>query len=135
MSDPAQLLRDWIATYHTPTTSVAHLLCDRHDPTTTATTEIGPTLQPTTLTYGELHQRSTDLAAGLATLGITPGDHIATLMPKGIDLTITALAAWRLGAVLVPLLSSLAPHAITQRLTDAGARLVICQDEYRTKLD
>lgn len=135
MSDPAQLLRDWIATYHTPTTSVAHLLCERHNPHTTATTEIGPTLEATTLTFGELAQRSTTLAAGLATLDINPGDRVATLMPKGIDLTITALAVWRLGAVLVPLLSSLAPHAITQRLTDSGAHLVICQDEYRTKLD
>ena len=135
MSDPAHLLRDWIATYHTPTTSVAHLLCDRHDPHTTATTEIGPTLEPTTLTFEQLTQRSTTLAAGLATLGITPGDRIATLIPKGIDLTITALATWRLGATLVPLLTSLAPHAITQRLTDSGAHLVICQDDYRNKLD
>ncbi|WP_431887703.1 AMP-binding protein [Nocardiopsis alba] len=135
MSDPAQLLRDWIATYHTPTTSVAHLLCDRHDPHTTATTQIGPTLEPTTLTYGQLQQKSTTLAAGLHHLGIRPGDRIATLIPKGIDLTITALATWRLGATLVPLLTSLAPSAIHQRLTDSGTTLVIAQDDYRTKLD
>ncbi|MBQ1079772.1 AMP-binding protein [Nocardiopsis sp. B62] len=135
MSDPAQLLRDWIATYDTPTTSVAHLLCDRHDPDTIATTEIGPTLEPTTLTYGQLRERSQTLATGLAHRGIQPGDRIATLLPKGIDLTVTALATWRLGAVLVPLLSSFAPSAITQRLTDSNTRLVICADEYRTKLD
>lgn len=135
MSDPAQLLRDWIATYNTPTTSVAHLLCDRHDPSTVATTEIGPTLEPTTLTFGQLRERSQTLASGLATQGITQGDRIATLIPKGVDLTVTALATWRLGAVLVPLLSSFAPSAITQRLTDSGAKMVICEDEYRTKLD
>ena len=101
MSDPAQLLRDWIATYDTPTTSVAHFLCDRHDPDTIATTEIGPTLEPTTLTYGQLRERSQTLATGLAHRGIQPGDRIATLLPKGIDLTVTALATWRLGAVLV----------------------------------
>ena len=93
MSDPAQLIRDWITSYDTPTTSVAHLLCDRHHPDTTATTEIGPTLAATTLTFGELAERSHTLAAGLHDLGITPGDRIATLIPKGIDLTVTALAA------------------------------------------
>ncbi|RKS08885.1 acetyl-CoA synthetase [Nocardiopsis sp. Huas11] len=135
MSDPAQLTRDWITTYDTPATSVAHLLCDRHHPDTVATTQIGPTLAATTLTFGELAERSHALAAGLRDLGIGPGDRIATLIPKGIDLTITALATWRLGAVLVPLLSSFAPSAIAERLTNSQTRLVIADDEYRTKLD
>ncbi|MFC9086736.1 AMP-binding protein [Nocardiopsis dassonvillei] len=132
--DPEHHVRDWLATYDTPTTSVAHLLCDRHDPHATATTEIGPTLEATTLSFGELAQRSRDLATGLADLGITSGDRVATLIPKGVDLTVTALAVWRLGAVLVPLLSSFAPSAINERLTDSGARLVVCDAEYRAKL-
>ncbi|MCP3012557.1 AMP-binding protein [Nocardiopsis dassonvillei] len=132
--DPEHHVRDWLATYDTPTTSVAHLLCDRHDPHATATTEIGPTLEATTLTFGELGRRSRDLATGLADLGITRGDRVATLIPKGVDLTVTALAVWRLGAVLVPLLSSFAPSAINERLTDSGARLVVCDAEYRAKL-
>lgn len=132
--DPEHHVRDWLATYDTPTTSVAHLLCDRHDPHATATTEIGPTLEATTLTFGELAQRSRDLATGLADLGVTRGDRVATLIPKGVDLTVTALAVWRLGAVLVPLLSSFAPSAINERLTDSGARLVVCDAEYRAKL-
>ncbi|QUX26628.1 AMP-binding protein [Nocardiopsis akebiae] len=132
--DPEHHVRDWLATYDTPTTSVAHLLCDRHDPHATATTEIGPTLEATTLTFGELTQRSRDLATGLADLGVTRGDRVATLIPKGVDLTVTALAVWRLGAVLVPLLSSFAPSAINERLTDSGARLVVCDAEYRAKL-
>ena len=133
--DPAHHIHNWIATYDTPTTSVAHLLCDRHSPHTTATTEIGPTLTATTLTFGELTERSRALAGGLAQLGITTGDRVATLIPKGIDLTITALATWRLGAVLVPLLSSLAPSAIAQRLKNSHTRLVVCDAEYRNKLD
>ncbi|NYH55100.1 MULTISPECIES: AMP-binding protein [Nocardiopsis] len=133
--DPAHHIRDWLATYDTPTTSVAHLLCDRHTPHTTATTEIGPTLAATTLTFGELTERSRALAAALADLGITTGDRVATLIPKGTDLTVTALAVWRLGAALVPLLSSLAPSAITERLTDSHARLIVCDAEYRNKLD
>lgn len=135
MPDPAQRVADWLATYDTPTTSVAHLLCDRHDPHTTAVTEIGPTLTPTTLTFGDLQQRSRALATGLADLGIGHGDRIATLLPKGIDLAVTALAVWRLGGVLVPLLSSFAPSAIHERLTGSHARLVVCENEQRGKLD
>lgn len=135
MSDPELRVRDWLATYDSPTTSVAHLLCDRHEPHAVATTEIGPTLTASTLTYGELTERSRALATGLADLGIGTGDRVATLMPKGIDLTVTALAVWRLGAVLVPLLSSFAPSAIAERLTGSGASLVVCETEHRTKLD
>lgn len=135
MPDPALRVRDWLATYDTPTTSVAHLLCDRHDPHTTAITEIGPDLTPTDLTFGELNQRSTRLAAGLNDLGIGPGDRVATLLPKGIDLATTALALWRLGAVLVPLFTSFAPSAIAQRLTHSDTKLLVCADEQRPKLD
>ena len=135
MSDPELRVRDWLATYDSPTTSVAHLLCDRHDPHTVAITEIGPTLTASTLTYGELAERSRALATGLADLGIGPEDRVATLMSKGIDLTVTALAVWRLGAVLVPLLTSFAPSAIAERLTGSGATLVVCESEHRTKLD
>ncbi|WP_017607758.1 AMP-binding protein [Nocardiopsis xinjiangensis] len=135
MPDPAQRVADWLATYDTPTTSVAHLLCDRHEPHTTAITEVGPTLAPTTLTFGELTERSRALATGLADLGIGHGDRVATLLPKGIDLTVTALAVWRLGGVLVPLLSSFAPSAVNDRLLGSNARLVVCLDEHRGKLD
>src|SRR5699024_11780262 len=41
----------------------------------------------------------------------------------------------RLGAVLVPLLTSFAPSAIAERLTGSGATLVVCEAEHRTKLD
>ncbi|WP_028647657.1 AMP-binding protein [Nocardiopsis sp. CNT312] len=135
MPDPAHRIQDWLATYDTPATAVAHLLCDRHAPDAVAVTEIGPTLEATVLTFGELAERSRALAAGFADLGLAAGDRIATLIPKGIDLTVTAVAAWRLGAVLVPLLPSFAPSAIAQRLTQSQARLVVCDAPYRGKLD
>ena len=135
MPDPAQQIRDWLATYDTPTASVAHLLCDRHPHDTIAITEISPDLTSHDLTYGQLAQRSAALAAGLAHLDISPGDHVATLMGKGIQLAITTLALWRLGAVHVPLLTAFAPSAIAHRLTRCATTLVICDDDQRPKLD
>ncbi|MGQ4267212.1 AMP-binding protein [Nocardiopsis changdeensis] len=135
MPHPAHRVREWLTAYDSPTTSVPHVLCDRHHPDRTAITQIGPDLTPTTLTYGQLRERSQALANGLAAHGIRPGDRIATLIPKGIDLAVTALATWRLGAVLVPLFTSFAPSAIRERLTSSHTRLVIVDDHHRTKLD
>lgn len=135
MPDPAQRIRDWLATYDTPTASVAELLCDRHPRDTVARTEIGPDLAPRDLTFGDLADRSTALAAGMATLGIGPGDHIPTMLARGSDLAVCALATWRLGAVHVPLLTAFAPSAIAHRLTGPATRLFVCDDDQRAKLD
>ncbi|RNL81815.1 AMP-binding protein [Halostreptopolyspora alba] len=135
MSDPARQVRDWLSTYEDPTTSVAFLLCDRHPADAVAVTEVGPDLHPREVTFGELGQRSAALAAGMAEAGVAAGDHVATLMGKGIDLTVTALAIWRLGAVHVPLFTAFAPSAIAFRLRHSGARLVVCDADQRAKLD
>lgn len=135
MPAPAQQIHDWLATYDTPDTCVAHLLCDRHPADTVAITEIDPDLGSRDLTYGELARRSTDLANGMARLGVTRGDHVATLMGRGADLAITSLAVWRLGAVHVPLFTALAPSAVALRLTDPTVAVVICDDDQRFKLD
>ncbi len=96
MADPEQQVREWLTAYTAPTMSVAHLLCDRHDPTRTAVTEVQPDLSSTTLTFGDLSRRAAHLSAVLASHGVTPGDRVATLLPLGIDLTISAVAVWRL---------------------------------------
>ncbi|MFC3996903.1 AMP-binding protein [Nocardiopsis sediminis] len=135
MPEPAQQIRDWLATYGSPTASVARLLCDRHPADAVAVTEIGPDLLPRDLTYGELAERSTRVAAGMAGLGIGAGDHVATLLGKGIDLAVTAMAIWRLGAVHVPLFTAFAPSAIAHRLLHPAARLIVCDDDQRPKLE
>ncbi|MUL40686.1 AMP-binding protein [Streptomonospora sp. PA3] len=134
MPEPAQQVRDWLATYDSSTASVAELLCDRHPRQAVALTEIGPDLAARDTTYGELADRSAALAAGMAALGVGPGDHVATLVGGGTDLAATALAAWRIGAVHIPLLTAFAPSAIAHRLTPA-TRLVVCDDDQRAKLD
>ncbi|MDA0563486.1 AMP-binding protein [Streptomonospora sp. S1-112] len=135
MPDPAQHVRDWLAAYDSPTAAVAHLLCERHPRDRVALTEIGPDLDSRDLTYGELADRSAALAAGMAAAGIGRGDHVATLLDKGTDLAVTALAVWRLGAVHVPLLTAFAPTAIAHRLAHPAAKLVVCDDDQRAKLE
>src|SRR5690606_21714911 len=134
MPDPEQQVRDWLAAYTAPTAGVAYLLCDRHDPTRTAVTVVLPDLSAATLTFGDLSRRAADLAAALAEHGVGVGDRVATLLPLGIDLTVSAVAAWRLGAVLVPLPPVLAASAVDQRLRQVAASAVVAPAEQSGKL-
>src|SRR5690606_41658838 len=123
MPTPARQVTDWLATYDTPDSSVAHLLCDRRPRTAPALTEIAPDLTPTHLSYGDLADRSTRLAPGLAQAGTTAADRVATLLRRGADLPATARAIWRLGAVHVPLLRALPPPARRPPPTASRPRL------------
>ena len=53
------------------------------------------------LTWRELHDKVHNLAAGLADLGVGPGDRVALLVPPGLDLSAVLYACWRMGAVVV----------------------------------
>jgi acetyl-CoA synthetase len=113
---------------------VAEQLCDAHPPDSIAFTFVGPDLTATTLTYGELRERSERVAAALRELGVGQGDRVATLMGKSADLAVVLLAIWRLGAVHVPLFTAFAPPAIAIRLIGSRAKVVVCDPSQRTKL-
>ncbi len=51
--------------------------------------------------FAELHRRVMGSAAGLAQLGVRPGDRIAVLIPPGTDLLTAVFGCWRAGAVTV----------------------------------
>ncbi|MGE4372093.1 MAG: acyl-CoA synthetase [Xanthobacter sp.] len=80
-----------------------------------------------------------DLSAQAANLfhekGVRPGDVIAGLLPRTLDLMVTILGAWRLGAVYQPLFTAFGPKAIEHRLKTSGARLVVTNTANRAKLD
>lgn len=118
-----------------PGACVARLLCDRHRQDAVALTVVDADLHPRTVTYGRLRERSARLATGLAGLGVGRGDRVAAVMGKGEDLVVTALAVWRLGAVYVPLFTAFAPAAIEMRIAGSGAKVVVCDQAQRPKLE
>ena len=80
---------DWMAAdrrvaelvaYGSPDASPGALLCDRHRAETVAFTVVEPDLSYRDLTFGELSELSARFAAGLADLGVGPGDAVATLI-------------------------------------------------------
>jgi bile acid-coenzyme A ligase len=59
--------------------------------------------QPTTLTYRSLDRRADHCARVLAANGVRPSGLVVIALPNGIDHVVATIAAWRLGATVVPL--------------------------------
>ena len=89
----------------------------------------------TEYTFEDLQGLSARAANVFAAQGIRPGDVIAGLLPRRVELVATVLGAWRLGAVYQPLFTAFGPKAIEHRLTTSGARLVVTNSAQRPKLD
>lgn len=79
-----------------------------------------------TLSYRELDQLATRLAAGLAAeIGVGPGDRVAIQMPNSWEYVVTTFALARLGAIAVPLSVMLTVEEVRNAVDDAGARIVL----------
>jgi acyl-coenzyme A synthetase/AMP-(fatty) acid ligase len=134
MGDVPQRVQALLEECTRPDARAAWLLCDRHDADAVAITLIEEDLSASDISYGELRELSERAAAGLAELGIEPGDRVASLMGKSRELLATMLGAWRLGAVYVPLFTAFGPKAVEMPLTDTEAKVVVDADQ-RPKLD
>lgn len=80
------------------------------------------------ITWRELDVRSTEVAASFIERGIAKGDRIAIMMlnrPEWIEVTI---AAWKLGAVVVPLNVRFTPAEVAYVVSDAGAQVLITDE-------
>ncbi|WP_144107437.1 AMP-binding protein [Paraburkholderia sp. BCC1886] len=122
------------AQYGDPTTSLAWLLCDRHDPASVAYEIVNAEFETERVTYGDLKRDSEAFAAGLAALGIGAGDRVATLAGKSREFLVALMGIWRLGAVHVPLFTAFATPAIALRLLGSEAKAVVCDVSQLPKL-
>lgn len=86
-------------------------------------------------TYGRLAAASNRLANALRAAGVGSGDRVAILLPQCPEVAITHFAAWKLGAVTLPLFTLFGPDALRYRLQDSGAKAVITDPENLSKLD
>jgi acetyl-CoA synthetase len=127
-------VRDLLDHYDRPEACAAELLCDRHPAGQVAFTVIESDLRAYELTYGELRERSARFAAALAELGVEPGDRVATLMAKSVELVVALLGIWRRGAVHVPLFTAFAPPAVEFRLAASRTKVVVADVDQAPKL-
>jgi len=68
---------------------------------TTAVAEMTPDGPPRTLSWRELDDDVSAVAAGLTALGFGTGSRVSLLVPPGVDLTVLIYACLRIGAVIV----------------------------------
>jgi acyl-coenzyme A synthetase/AMP-(fatty) acid ligase len=80
---------------------------------------------PRTISFGDLHTRIENIAAGMAASGIEAGDRIALLVQPGVDLTAILYGLWRRGAIAVVVDAGLGLRGIRTALRSAGPRYVV----------
>ncbi len=88
-----------------------------------AVIEMGPGGR--SISFGDLHNRIENIAAGMAAFGINPGDRIALLVQPGVDLTAVLYGLWRRGAIAVVVDAGLGLRGIRTALRSAGPKYVI----------
>jgi long-chain acyl-CoA synthetase len=77
------------------------------------------------LSWREVAEQSTQIAAGFRNLGLQPGDRVAVLLGNRIEFALTMFAAAHAGLVTVLLSPRQQKPEIAYVLTDCGARILI----------
>lgn len=83
------------------------------------------------LSYADLDATTRAIAAGFLEAGVTKGTRVGLIMPNGVRWVQTALALTRIGAVLVPLSTLLAPRELVAQLGVASVQYLVAVDEFR----
>ncbi|BFO18025.1 hypothetical protein SHKM778_44130 [Streptomyces sp. KM77-8] len=81
----------------------------------------------TTLSWAEVHERTSALAAGFRALGAERGDHVLLMMSNRPEHWLSDLALVRLGAVPVSVYGTAAPEQITHIARNCRARLAVVE--------
>lgn len=117
--------------------NIAVDVCDRWaraEPERPAIIEVSKDWQVAPVSYGWFREHSNRLADALQARGVTRGDRIAILLPQGRAVLTAHLAAYKLGAIAVPLAALFGVDALAYRLADSGAKVVVTNEAGLAKL-
>jgi acyl-CoA synthetase (AMP-forming)/AMP-acid ligase II len=81
------------------------------------------------LSWAELEEASARLAAGYLSLGLAPGDRVASLMPNRVDLVVHYLACFKADLIATPLNYRYTAREIDHALEVSGARVLLAHVE------
>src|ERR1700761_9843529 len=81
------------------------------------------------LTWQELEDASSRLAAGYLGLGLAAGDRVASLMPNRVDLVVHYLACFKAELIATPLNYRYTATEIDHALAVSGARAILAHVE------
>src|ERR1700692_2022908 len=83
----------------------------------------------TILSFAALSRRSNEVANFLRAQGLKRGDHLLLLLGNVVPLWATALAAMKLGVVVIPATTLLTPDELRARLDRGRARAVVATQD------
>jgi acetyl-CoA synthetase len=114
-----------------PAFNIAVDICDRHaaDSSRVAMIYEDDAGRVTEHTFAEFRARSNQLARALRRLGVERGDRVALVLSQRPETGIGHLAAYKLGAIVLPLATLFGHDALEYRLSNAGARVVVTDAE------
>ena len=81
------------------------------------------------VTYRELHHDVSQFANVLKKQGIRKGDVVAIYMPMVVEAAVAMLACARIGAIHTVIFAGFSPEAVSGRVIDCEAKLIITSDE------
>ena len=81
------------------------------------------------LSWSELEEASSGVAAGYLGLGLEPGDRVASLMPNRVDLVVHYLACFKAGLIATPLNYRYTAAEIDHAVGVSGARVLLAHVE------
>ena len=93
----------------------------------------GENAEKRVLTYLQLHREVCRAANALKNLGIKPGDRVAIYMPMIPEAVIAILACARIGAPHNVVFAGFSASALSERIQDAQAKLVVTADGFFRK--
>src|ERR671929_288002 len=117
--------------------NIAESVCDcwaRSEPDRVAIIDERPDGTVERWTYARTQALANRLANALRAHGVRPGDRMALLLPQTPETAAAHIAAYKLGAVAVPLSILFGPDAIAYRLSDSGARILVSMRQVLARL-
>ncbi len=88
-----------------------------------------------TVSYGEIDQYSNSLAAALSDLGLQKGDRIIVDLQNIPQFPIAVYAAWKLGAIVVPVNPMYKERELEYFCKDSAAKVLLVQRDIAAALD
>nr|AOE43155.1 putative acetyl-CoA synthetase [Rostrostelium ellipticum] len=86
------------------------------------------------ITFGQLHSESNQLANALTSFGIARGDRVGVLLSQGIETALSHTTNFRIGAISIPLFTLFGPEALVYRLSNAEVSAVFTDYDNLPKL-
>lgn len=86
------------------------------------------------LSYAELSEASSRFAHALQRAGVGPGDRVAGLLPRGVEVVVAILGALKVGAIYVPVFTGFGPDSIAFRLDHSESKVLVTHQEMLKQL-